>query len=209
MSSMTRQYTAAASHARSAAEKTADIWTQGARTLTDLLPTLPQVDLVPAVERYFDFVQRTVDLNRGLAVRWAQAAGTVSGTVRDRAESAGDVVRERAEEAGETVRQRAAMAERAAQVQAEHAEKVQRDMAEEARKARQEVAEEARKADQEVADEARKAERARARQAHAAARERYQDMTKAQLSDLLVQRGLPKSGNVNDLIERLVEADGK
>ncbi|MGO9143149.1 MAG: SAP domain-containing protein [Streptosporangiaceae bacterium] len=34
-------------------------------------------------------------------------------------------------------------------------------------------------------------------------------MTKAELSDLLAKRDLPKSGNVDDLIERLVEADGK
>src|ERR1051326_4422888 len=67
MTSMTRQYSAAASHARNAVEKTADVWTEGARTVTDRLSGLPQVDLVPAVNRYFDFVQWTVDFNRRLA----------------------------------------------------------------------------------------------------------------------------------------------
>jgi len=28
-------------------DKTADFWTQGARTLTDRLPGLPQIDLIP------------------------------------------------------------------------------------------------------------------------------------------------------------------
>ncbi len=71
------------------------------------IPKLPQVDLVPAVERYFDFVQRTVDANRGLSVRWARKATTLSDTVRERAESAGDAVRERAESVGGLVRGKA------------------------------------------------------------------------------------------------------
>src|SRR6266480_7941700 len=122
MTSMTRQYSAATSRARNAAEKTADVWTDGARTVTDRLPVLPRVDLVPAVERYFDLVQRTVDINRRLAVRWAEAAGTLSGAVREKAESAGDVVREKAEAAGDIARQQAETAERAARGQAAKAE---------------------------------------------------------------------------------------
>ena len=114
MTSMTRQYSAATSRARNAVEKTADVWTDGARTVTDRLPGLPQVDLVPAVERYFDLVQRTVDINRRLAVRWAEAAGTLSGVVREKAESASDVVRDKAEAAGDIAREQAVKAERAA-----------------------------------------------------------------------------------------------
>ncbi len=34
-------------------------------------------------------------------------------------------------------------------------------------------------------------------------------MTKAELSDELANRGLPKTGNVSALIDRLVEADTK
>jgi len=115
MTSMTRQHSVAASHARTAAEKTADYWTQGARTVTDLLPGLPQVDLLPAVERYFELVQQMVDINRHLAVRWAEAVGTLSGVVREKAEAAGDLVREKAEAAGDLVREQAEQAERAEQ----------------------------------------------------------------------------------------------
>jgi hypothetical protein len=97
---------------------------------------LPRVDLVPAVERYFDFVQRTVDINRRVAVRWEKAAGTMSGAVREKAGLAGDVVREKA-------------------------------------------------------------------------RQRYEGMPKAQLSDLLARRDLPKTGNIDELIERLGEADNR
>jgi hypothetical protein len=48
-----------------------------------------------------------------------------------------------------------------------------------------------------------------ARQAHEKARERYEDLTKAELSDLLGKRDLPKTGTNDELIERLVEADNK
>ena len=82
MTIMTRQYSAVASQASEAVEKAADSWVQGVRKLADRFPVLPQVDLVPAVERYFEFVQRAVDLNRGISLRWAQAAGTLSGAVR-------------------------------------------------------------------------------------------------------------------------------
>jgi hypothetical protein len=184
MTSMARQYSAAASHARNAVDKTADFWTQGARTVTGLFPGLSQVDLVPAVERYFDLVQRTVDINRHLAVRWAEAAATLSGVAREKAESAGDVVREKAEAAGSVAREQAGKAERAAREQAGQAE-------------------------QELARRGRQAEREQARRAHERARERYEGLTKAELSDLLAKRQLPKTGNSDELIERLVEADSR
>ncbi len=64
-------------------------------------------------------------------------------------------------------------------------------------------------AEKELAREARKAEREQARHAHDKARERYEGLTKAELSDQLGQRDLPKTGNVDELVERLVEADSK
>ena len=58
-------------------------------------------------------------------------------------------------------------------------------------------------------DKARKAEREQARQAHDQARERYEGLTKAELSDQLAERNLPKTGNVDELTQRLIEADSK
>ena len=133
MTSTTQRYRAAASQSASTAEKIADFWTQGSQRLSDyMLPGLPQVDLVPVVERYFEFVQRTVDISRNLTLSWAEAAGTLSGAVREQA-----------------------------------------------------------------------------RRAHEEARQRYEGLTKAELSDLLDKRNLPKTGNVDELVERLVEADSK
>ena len=206
MTSMSRQYSAAASHGRQAVEKTADVWTEGARTVTGQLRGLPQVDLVPAVERYFDLVQRTVDINRRLAVRWAEAAATLSGAVREKAESAGDVVREKAEAAGDIAREQAAKAEQELARQARQAE---HEQAVKAGQAAREQAAKAGQAEQELARQARQAEREHARQAHQRARQRYEDLPKAELSDLLAKRDLPKTGNIDELIERLVEADSR
>jgi hypothetical protein len=159
MTSTTERYSAAASKSAGTVEKIADFWTQGSKQLTDrMLPGLPQVDLVPMVERYFEFVQRTVDISRDVTLKWAQAAGTLSGTVREQAESAG----KKAEQAG-----------------------------------------------QDVAREARRVEREQTKRAHDKARERYEGLTKAELSDQLDKRDLPKTGTVDELVERLVEADSK
>jgi hypothetical protein len=159
MTSTTERYSAAASKSAGTVEKIADFWTQGSKQLTDrMLPGLPQVDLVPMVERYFEFVQRTVDISRDVTLKWAQAAGSLSGTVREQAESVG----KKAEQAG-----------------------------------------------QDVAREARRVEREQAKRAHDKARERYEGLTKAELSDQLDKRDLPKTGTVDELVERLVEADSK
>ena len=188
---MTRQYRAAAGRARNAGGKAADLRTRGARTVTDLVPGRPRVDLVPAVERYFELVQRTVDINRRLAVRWARAVGGLSGVVREKAESAGDLVREKAEAADIVMREQALKAQQIALEQAEQA------------------AEQAKQAENGLARQARQSQREQARRAHKKARERYEGLTKAELSDQLAKRELPKTGNVDVLIERLVEADSK
>ena len=95
----------AATRARSAVEKVADFWSQGARKLIDqtyMFPQLPQAGLIPAVERYFEFVQRMAEMNRDLTVKWVQAASALSGVAWEQApaEPAGDVVREQAAMAG-------------------------------------------------------------------------------------------------------------
>ncbi len=188
MTSTTQRYRAAASQSAGTVEKIADFWTQGSQRLSDyMLPGLPQVDLVPVVERYFEFVQRTVDINRDLTLKWAEAAGILSGAVREQAESAGGLVREQAESAREFVHEQAGKAGQAAREQGEQGER----------------------AEKELAREVGQADREQAGHAHDKARERYEGLTKAELSDRLDQRHLPKTGNVDELVERLVEADSK
>ena len=95
----------AATRARSAVEKVAGFFAQGARKLIDqtyMLPQLPQAGLIPAVERYLEFVQRMAEMNRDLTVTWVQAASALSGVAcaQAPAEPAGDLVREQAATAG-------------------------------------------------------------------------------------------------------------
>jgi len=188
MTSTTERYRAAASQSASTVEKIADFWTQGAQQLTDYMPAgLPQADLVPIVERYFELVQRTVDISRDLTIKWAESAGMLSGVVREQAESVSGLVREQAESARDFAHEQAGKAEKAAREQAGLAEQ----------------------AEKELAREARKAEREQAKHVHDKARERYEGLTRAELSDLLDKRNLPKTGNIDELIERLVEADSK
>ena len=188
MTSTTERYRAAASQSASTVEKIADFWTQGSQKLTDrMLPGLPQVDLVPVVERYFQFVQRSVDISHDLTLKWAEAVGMLSAGVREQAESFGELLSESATSARDLVHEQVDTAEQAAREQADKAEQ----------------------AEKELVRQARKAERDQARQAHEKARERYEGLTKAELSDLLDKRDLPKTGTSDELIERLVEADSK
>src|SRR5215472_5927167 len=196
-----RQYSTAASRAGDAVEKAVSLWTRRVRQVTDrarVRPKLPQVDLVPPVERYFDFVQRTVETNRGRTVRWAKSATALSEAARQRAESAGNVVRGRAESVDVIVRGKAGAVERAAREQSATAAKAARQQAEQTQRA-----------DQERARQARLAERDRGRQVHQRARQRYRGMTKSELSDLLDKRDLPKSGSHDELADRLAEADAR
>jgi len=95
----------AATRARTAVENVAGFWAQGARKLIDqtyMFPRLPQAGLIPAVERYFEFMQRMAEMNRDLTVTWVQAASALSGLSWEQApaEPGGDVVRKQAATAG-------------------------------------------------------------------------------------------------------------
>ena len=52
-------------------------------------------------------------------------------------------------------------------------------------------------------------ERERVNRDRAKAREAYEGLTEPELGDRLAERGLPKTGSVDDLIDRLVEAYNK
>lgn len=186
----TESYTAVATKAREATEKSVESWKQGAKTFTEqanVIAKMPAMDLTQPVARYFDFVQKSIDLNRDLATRWAELVTSMTGTVREQADKVGSIVKDQAETVANVATESAKKAEEVAQEQAELAEK----------------------AEKEQQRLARQAERAAAKEAHAKAREPYEELTKAELSDQLAERGLPKSGNVDELIERLVSADSE
>jgi len=178
----------AAAQARETTEKVAGAWKEGLQKLVDqanMTSTMPPVDLNRSVEQYFQFVQRTVDLNRSLATSWAELVNTLTGATREQAESFSRIVKNQADTLAGLAAQQAENTRQVAQAQAEQAEQVGKEQAR----------------------DVRQAERERVNQDRAKAREAYEGLTKAELGDQLAERGLPKTGNVDDLIDRLVEAD--
>lgn len=190
MSTSTESYTAVAGQVREATEKSVETFKQGVERFADqstAFATMPSVGLTQPVARYFEYVQKSVDFNRDLATRWAEAVTSLSGTFRQQAEKVTGIVKEQAEVVSDlTVKQ----AQRAEDVAGEQAALV-----EEAKK--------------EQEKQAKAAERAAAKQAKEQARQPYEGLTKAELSELLAERELPKSGTVEELIERLVSADSE
>lgn len=188
----TETYSAVAGQAKEATEKSLQVWKDGVHTVADRMTSttmFPKFDMTEPVERYFEYVQRAVDLNRDLATRWAELVTSMSGSLREQAEQVGTVVKDRTEAVADSVTDLATK-------QAQKAEDIARQQAEEVEKA-----------EKEAIRQAKAAERAAAKQAYAQAREPYEGLTKAELSDLLAERELPKSGTVEELIERLVSAD--
>ena len=95
----TDSITAVTDQARTATERSVDVWKQGAKTIAnqaDLVANLPTIDLVEPVTRYFEYVQQTVDLNRDLAIRWAELVTSLAGVARDQVETVGHLVQDQA-----------------------------------------------------------------------------------------------------------------
>ena len=200
MTVSTESYTAAAGQARQATEKSVEAFKNVSQSFTNQLEAfkLPSVDLTQPVARYFEYVQQAVDFNRDLATRWAELVTNFYGSVREQAEQVSSIVQEQTDTVADLTTRQAEKAEQAAKAQAEKVEQAKREQAEKA--------EEAEKA---KAREAKRVEREAARTAQQQAREAYEGLTKAELSDQLAERGLPKTGNVEDLVERLVSADSE
>jgi hypothetical protein len=186
-------YTAATRTAQSAFTSTLDSWKNGLNSVTDQFrayPTVgnfPQVDVTEAVERQFSFIQQIVDLNHEYARQLAEVANTLTGVTRKQLESVGSVVRDQVSSVSELARNGADKVEQTVREQADEAEEAERQQAR----------------------DAAKAEREARKEAQAKARERYEGLTKVELSEQAAKRDLPKTGTVDELVERLVEADTK
>ena len=186
-------FAATTRNAQTAFTTTLDSWKDGLTSVADqfrAIPsvgTLPQVDVTEAVERQFAFIQQIVDLNHQYARQLAEVANTLTGATRSQIESVGSVVRDQITSASEVARTGADKVEDAAREQADKAEQAEREQAR----------------------EAAKAERQEQKQAADKARERYENLTKAELSEQAAKRDLPKTGTVDELVARLVEDDTK
>lgn len=174
--------------ARTATERSADIWKQGALGVSEQAAAFsrwPIGDLSQAFERYYEYIQRGVQVNREYAKSWVEVTTTVLDAFRSHTSALGDAARGHGEAVETWIRGEAEVVEKSAQEQAEALEQAERDRA---RRARQ-------------------TEREEARREHARAREPYEGLTKSELADRLAERELPRTGTVEELIERLVQAD--
>jgi hypothetical protein len=203
----TEQYTEFANSARTATEKSVEIWKLGAETFTEQASKISQVDFSKGIEQYFEFVQRSIDAGLEFASKWVEAVTSLTTVVGEQEKTVGDAVLEQTEKVADLVIEEA---EKVTDLVIEEAEKVTDLVTEEAEQveevAREQV-EKVEKIEQDAADHELAEERRLAKEAHEKAREPYQGMTKAELSELLAERDLPKSGNLDQLVERLVKAD--
>jgi hypothetical protein len=185
----TETSTALNGHARQATEKTAEVVKQGVHQYTeragDLVAQLPKVDLTEGVARYFEFVQQAVDLQRDLATKWAELLTSMSGSLREQAESFSHLVVEQADKAADLTTEQAGKLEKTAREQTDKVEQ----------------------AEKELTREAKRTQREQAKNAAEQTRARYEGLTKAELAAELAERSLPKTGTIDELVERLVTAD--
>src|SRR3954466_11272236 len=124
MSISTDSYTAAAGQARQATEKSVEVFKNAAQTLTNQLNanTLPTVDLTEPVARYFEYLQKAVDLNREIATKWAELFTSLSGSVREQAQQVSSIVKDQTNTVADLTARQAQNAEQAAKEQAEKVE---------------------------------------------------------------------------------------
>lgn len=160
-----------------------EAWTQSAQKGTDL-PTFP-ADPAAALKQWTDFTKQLAEVNAEYVANLTRVANEFGGAVRQHLEGVGEAMRGQARAVAESVQEQASTV---VEAERERVEAVEHEQARQARAARN-------------------AERQKARQERQAAAERYDGWTKAQLVEELSSRDLPKSGNVDDLIERLVDVD--
>lgn len=185
------EYTATAHRAQDAFANAAGAWTDNIQKLTDQVrtpvgPAIP-TDATAIVEQWFDFTERVAKVNREYILNLTGVLNTLGGAVRQHVDGLGEAVRDQVQAVSHTAREQVDKAAQAEREQAERAEQAERDQVR----------------------EARNAERQKTRQARQSARERYEGLSKAELAEELGRRSLPKSGNMDELVERLVDADTK
>jgi hypothetical protein len=197
-----QEYTTTTRRAQDAWTYAADAWTQSLQKVTDQVrsPMLPVVatDATALVEQWFDFIERVNKVNREYVLNLSGVADAFGGAVRQHVEGLGEAVRDQLEAVSNTAKEQVDKLAQAQREQIERLGQVEREQVERAEQA-----------EREQARAARNAERQQARQARQSARERYEGLTKVELAEELGRRDLPKTGNVDDLIERLVDNDAE
>ncbi len=226
---LTNDYAANTRRAESVLTDALDNWKSGLNTLTapfqavPTTPTFPQFDVAEALERQVKFMQQVIDVNVGYARQLAEATNTVTGAVRQHIEglntavlkqvqSVSEATQGTVETLEESVRETADEVEQAQREAREQAERAQREQREQAAKAEREERQRVAKAEREKREQAEQAEREKRQQAQKAEREKrqqvrehYRSLNKNELSEEAAKRNLPKTGTVDELVDRLVQ----
>ncbi len=148
-------------------------------------------DPTAGIDQVFDFLGKTLEVQRDFAKKLAGVTVSVGETVREQATSVGEAVREQATSAGELVREQAISAGELAREQTDSVQRAAQEQADSVQRAAQEQADSVQRAAQEQAAK------------------KYEQLTKVELADELDRRDLPKTGNVDELRARLIEDDRK
>lgn len=172
MSTKSDQVIDATSTARSALEKSAELWKQGEQRFSDQVDTfarLPEFDADRAARIYFDYLQRGLDVNREFARQWVDAVNSLSDIWRSQLTAVSTAAQGHAEAITDWVTGEADTVAQTAQAQLEFTERNREEQA----------------------------------------RQRYSGLSKAELTELAAERELSKTGTVEELVDRLVVADGR
>jgi hypothetical protein len=182
------QYVNGARSARTALTDAATSWAGSIKDAAAQVPApFAMLNATALITQSVTFARQLQQANLEYAVNLLRAlsvAGEAAGQYRD---SVGSVLRNQVNALSDSVHEQVNKTDQIVQEQAERAEQAERD----------------------EVRQARAAERREARQAHQTARERYEGKTKTELADELSTRDLPKTGNVDELIDRLADADTK
>jgi len=182
------QYVNGARSARTALTDAATSWAGSIKDAAAQVPApFAMLNATALITQSVTFARQLQQANLEYAVNLLRAlsvAGEAAGQYRD---SVGSVLRNQVNALSDSVHEQVNKTDQIVQEQAERAEQAERD----------------------EVRQARAAERREARQAHQTARERYEGKTKTELADELSTRDLPKTGNLDELIDRLADADTK
>lgn len=166
----TEQLAGMADGVRTAVGASAEVWRRRAEEMTaeaGAWVKLPAPSLDQATEQYFEYLQRSLQVNRELSKKWADALSSLSDAAGSQAGALGAAVRGHTEAIRDWLVAEIDTVQRAATSQVEAVQEAKRSTV----------------------------------------RERYSDLPKAELADLLGERDLPRTGTVDELLERLVDAD--
>jgi len=123
-------YTATAGQARELTEKSVETFRQGVQRFTEqanVVARMPEFDLTEPVARYFEYVQKSVDFNRDLTIKWAEVVTSLYGTLREQADKVNGIVKDQTDTVADKTVQQARRAQDVADQQAAAAEEAKKE----------------------------------------------------------------------------------